>query len=123
MIDAHRKMDAALLLGILLAIILYFLIPATCPGFPRPLVKQIYYSNQTTTDGDRIFHIDGRVTNEGTRGNVVITTALVNVTNTTQIVNSTTIVFMQQGQEISVKTTLTGRTSEPCEIRITARRR
>jgi hypothetical protein len=123
MLEANRNMEAAILLGVLLTIVLYFLIPATCPGFPRPVVKQISYANDTTSAGDRIFYITGIVGNEGTRGNVIVTTALMNTTNKTGLTNTSTTVFMLPGEEKTIRAVLTGRVSEPCEIRITAHRK
>lgn len=123
MIEADRKMEAALLLGIFLTIILYFLIPATCPGFPRPVVNHIYYSNETTPDGNRFFSISGMIENQGTRGTVIVTTALVNTTNRTSLTSTSTTFFMMPGEKKTVTASLTGRTNEPCEIRVTAKRR
>lgn len=115
--------EIAIILAILLTVILYFLIPATCPGFPRPVMTHIYYSNITTLEGDRIYNLDGRVTNEGTRGYVIVTASLVNASNQTSMTNSIIKVFMMPGEEKSVKIQLSGRASEPYDIRFTAQRK
>lgn len=122
-IRASWNMEIAILLGFLLTLILFFLIPAVCPGFPQPVMTHIYYSNISTPDGDRIYYLDGRITNEGTRGNVVITAELVNATHKTSIAKSTMKIYMLEGEQISVRIQLSGRADEPCDIRFTARRR
>jgi hypothetical protein len=96
-IRAGWNMEIALLLGILLTLILVFLIPAISQGFPRPVMTHIYYSNVSTPDGHRIFSLDGRVTNEGTRGNVIVTAELVNATNGTAMARSGTMIYMVEG--------------------------
>jgi hypothetical protein len=123
MIHASWKGEIAIVLAILLTVILYFLIPATSPGFPRPVMTHIYYSNITTPDGNRIYNLDGRVTNEGTRGNVIVTASLVNASNQTSMTNSSINVFMMPGEEKSVKIQLSGRAFEPYDIRFTAQRK
>ena len=123
MIRASWNGEIAIVLAILLTVVLYFLIPATCPGFPRPEMTHIYYSNITTPDGGRIYNLDGRVINEGTRGNVIVTASLVNASNQTTMTHSSVEVFMQAGEEKSVKIQLSGRALEPCEIRFAARRK
>ena len=120
---AGWKGEIAIILPILLTVILFFLIPATCPGFPRPVMTPIYYSNFTTPGGDRIYSLDGRVANEGTRGNVIVTASLVNASNRTTMTNSSREVFMLPGEEISVKIQLSGRAQEPYDIRFTAKRK
>lgn len=115
--------EIAIILAILLTVILYFLIPATSPGFPRPVMTHIYYSNVTTPDGDRIYNLDGRVTNEGTRGKVIVTASLVNASNQTTMTNSSREIFMMPGEEKSVKIQLSGRAYEPYDIRFAAQRK
>jgi hypothetical protein len=115
--------EIAIILAILLTVILYFLIPATSPGFPRPVMTHIYYSNITTPGGDRIYNLDGRVTNEGTRGKVVVTASLVNSSNQTTMTNSSKEVFMLEGEEKSVTIQLSGRAKEPYDIHFTAKRK
>jgi len=116
-------MEIALLLGILLALILGFLIPAISPGFPRPVMTHIYYANVSTPDGHRLFSLDGRVTNEGTRGNVIVTAELVNATNGTAFAKSSTMIYMGEGEQKSVQIQLAGLAREPYNIRFTAQRR
>lgn len=123
MIRAGWKGEIAIILAILLTVILFFLIPATCPGFPRPVMTHVYYSNITTPGGDRIYSLDGRVANEGTRGNVIVTASLVNASNRTTMTNSSREVFMLPGEEKSVKIQLSGRAQEPYDISFTAKRK
>jgi len=123
MIRASWNGEIAIILAIILTLILYFLIPATCPGFPRPVMTHIYYSNTTTPGGDCIYNLDGRVTNEGTRGKVIITASLVNASTRTTITNSSREVFMLEGEEKSVMIQLSGRSKEPYDIHVTARRK
>jgi hypothetical protein len=122
-IRAGWNMEIALLLGILLTLILVFLIPAISQGFPRPVMTHIYYSNVSTPDGHRIFSLDGRVTNEGTRGNVIVTAELVNATNGTAMARSGTMIYMVEGEQKSVQVRLSGLAKEPYKIRFTAQRR
>ena len=122
-IHAGWNMEIALLLGILLTMILVFLIPAISPGFPRPVMTHIYYSNVSTPDGHRIFSLDGRVTNEGTRGNVIVTAELVNATNGTAFTKSSAMIYMGEGEQKSVQIQLAGLAREPYNIRFTAQRR
>jgi hypothetical protein len=123
MIRASWNGEIAIILAILLTVILYFLIPATSPGFPRPLMTHIYYSNITTPDGDRIYNLDGRVINEGTRGKVIITASLVNASNQTTMTNSSREVFMLEHEEKSVTFQLSGQAKEPYDIHFTAKRK
>lgn len=122
-IRANWNMEIALLLGILLTVFLYFLIPAICGGFPQPVMTDTNYSNVSTPDGNRIYYLDANVTNEGTRGYVIITGEMVSSTNKFVIAKSTKTIFMKEGEKISVRIQLSGRANEPCDIRFTSRRR
>jgi hypothetical protein len=122
-IHAGWNMEIALLLGILLTLILVFLIPAVSPGFPRPVMTHIYYSNISTPDGHRIFSLDGRVTNKGTRGYVIVTAELVNATNETALAKSSTMIYMGEGEQKSVQIQLAGLAREPYDIRFKTQQR
>jgi hypothetical protein len=122
-IRSSWKRELAILIAVLLTVILYFLIPAISPGFPKPVVTHIYYSNSSTPEGGHIFNFDGRITNEGTRGNVIVTAELVNATNSTALTRSSQTVFMLEGEQKTVQMHLTGSAAEPYEIRFTAQRR
>jgi hypothetical protein len=123
-IRASWNREIAVLLAVLLAVVLYLLIPAVCPGFPRPVVTHIYYSNSSTPDGGRLYTMDGRITNEGTRGNVLVTAQLINVTNQTPMEKSAgQVVFMMEREDKSVHLQLTGLESEPYGIKFEVQRR
>jgi hypothetical protein len=119
----NRKREIAILLGALLTVLLYFLIPAVCPGFPSPVVTHIYYANYTTPDGDRVYLMDGRITNEGTRGYVIVSGQLINATNRTPLETSTRTIYLLEREEASVHVQLTGRGTEPYQVRYEVRRR
>jgi hypothetical protein len=122
-IHAGWNMEIALLLGIVLTLILVFLIPAISPGFPRPVMTHIYYSNVSTPDGHCIYSLDGRVTNEGTRGNVIVTAELANATNGTTMATSSTMIYMGDGEQKSVRIQLAGLAREPYAVRFKTQRR
>jgi hypothetical protein len=122
-IRASWNGELAIILAIILTVGLYFLIPAICPGFPKPVVTHIYYSNVSKPDGSREYYMDGRIINTGTRGNVIVTAQLINVTNRTPMEKSTQTVYMLEREEKAVHMRLSGRASEPYGVRFEVQRR
>jgi hypothetical protein len=86
-------------------------------------MTQIYNSNFSTPGGDHVYYLDGRVTNEGTRGNVIVTAELVNATNQTAMTRSSRTVYMLEGEPKSVNIPLSGLAGEPYAIRFIAQRK
>jgi hypothetical protein len=122
-IHANWNVEIAVGIAIILTVGLYFLIPAICPGFPKPVVTHIFYSNISAPGGSREYYMDGRITNEGTRGNVFVTAQLINVTNKTPMEQTTQMVFMLEHEQKAVYMRLTGRGGEPYGVRFEVRRR
>ena len=67
--------------------------------------------------------MDGRITNEGTRGNIIVTAQLINVTNKTPLIQASQMIFMQDHEQKAVRMQLTGRGREPYGVRFDVRRR
>ena len=99
MIRASSRMDFAIVLGVLITIGFFLIIPAVCPGFPKPVVTDIGYSYASSPGGTERFYLTGMVSNEGTRGNVIVTAKLVNASSETVKAKSADTIFMQPGEQ------------------------
>ena len=86
-------------------------------------MTHICYSNVSKPDGGREYYLVGRITNAGTRGNVIVTAQLINVTNQTPMEKSTRIVYMLEREEKAAHMQLSGRAAEPYGVRFEVQRR
>lgn len=123
MIRASSRMDFAIVLGVLITIGFVLIIPAVCPGFPKPVVSDIGYTYASSSGGAELFYITGMVSNEGTRGNVIITAKLVNASSETVNARSSDTIYMQSGEQRTISMTLTGPAKEPYDIVLEAQKK
>jgi hypothetical protein len=121
--QAGTRREMAVVLGALITIGFFLIIPMICPGFPAPAVRDIRYSSASLPDGTQHFSLTGTVTNEGTRGNVVVTAKLVNASSGTVAAKSTATFFMMPGENKAVSMSVSGRTTEPYDLVLEARRK
>jgi hypothetical protein len=121
--QAGTRREIAVVLGALITIGFFLIIPAICPGFPAPVVTGIKYWSESSPGGTEHFYLSGTVTNEGTHGNVVVTAKLVDASSSTAAARSTITIFMQPGEKRTISMTLTGRTAEPYDIVLEAQRK
>jgi hypothetical protein len=123
MIRAGSKMDFAIVLGVLVTIGFFLIIPAVCPGFPKPVVTDIGYSYTSSSGGAENFYLTGTVSNQGTSGNVVVTAKLVNASSQAVRVRSADTIYMQPGERRAISMTVTGVAKEPYEIVVEAQKK
>jgi len=123
MIRAGTRTEIAVVFGALITIGFFLIIPAICPGFPRPVVTGAQYSSVPLPDGTQNFVMTSTVTNEGTRGNVGVNAELVNASSETVVAKSTTILFMMPGEKRTVTMSVTGRTREPYNLVLEAQKK
>lgn len=123
MIRADTRREIAVGFGALITIGFFLIIPAICPGFPRPIVTGIQYSSASSPDGSQNFVLTGTVTNEGTRGNVVVNAKLVNASSETVVAKSATTIFMMPGEKRTITMTVRGQTTEPYDLVLEAQKK
>jgi hypothetical protein len=118
------KMGISAVLAIILTLTFYFIIPATCPGFPSPVISRVDLSGIAPVSGTSMdFFIDTTVTNEGTKGNVVIITKLVNASRNSVEGKATRSMYMNAGEVQSIRTTVRGPSGTPYNIVVEAERK
>jgi hypothetical protein len=111
------KLGFSVILAISLTLSFYFLIPATCPGFPTPVVSQVQLASVTPAgEADLSFIVDITVFNKGTRGNVIIVTKLVNASRNSVEGKATRTLYMNADEVQYIRTTVKGPSREPYNI-------
>ena len=123
MIRASSRMDFAIVLGVITTIGVFLIIPAVCPGFPRPVVTDIGYSYASSSGGMERFYLTGTVSNEGTSGNVVVTAKLVNASTQAVRVRSADTIYMKSGERRAIHMMVTGLATEPYDIVVEAQKK
>jgi hypothetical protein len=123
MLPQYRR-SAAVLLAAALAAGFILLIPAYCQGFPEPVVSEVRLSGAPSPQGGELyFLIDSVITNEGTGGNVVVTTRLVNTSRDSVEGSSRTEIYMTAQEVRALRTRVGGPSGTPFLITVTAERR
>jgi hypothetical protein len=118
------KLGFSVILAISLTLSFYFLIPATCPGFPTPVVSRVQLSDVVPDRGtDLGFIVDITVFNKGTRGNVVIVTKLVNASRNSVEGKTTKTLYMNADEVQYIQTRVRGPSREPYNIVVEAERK
>lgn len=114
----------ALVLALVLTIALIVIIPAYCQGFPVPVISQVRLSGATSSGtGSMVFFVDTTVVNEGTGGNVILCTKLVNASRNSIEGRSTRILYMTGGETRVFRTTVNGPAGSPYTIKVDAEKK
>lgn len=114
----------ALALALILTGALIIIIPAYCQGFPTPVISQVQLSGVSPSGtGSLVFVVDTTIVNEGTNGNVMVFTKLVNASRNSIAGRSTTTLYMTGGEKRIYRTTVTGPAGTPYTIVVDATRR
>ena len=117
-------MIIAILLAIVITAAFIVMIPAVCQGFPTPVISHVQLSGASpAADGTLAFSVNTMVTNEGTGGNVVIITKLVNASRNSVEGRSTKILYMTAGEKRSIRTMVNGPAGTPHLIVVEAERK
>jgi hypothetical protein len=123
MMRAGRRLDMLVFATIILTVLFFCITPAIFPGFPRPVLADTNITYSQSSPGVLQVHAQTTVTNEGTRGNVVITLKLVNASTQTVKLKSAETVYLQQGEQRTIMRTIRGSIHEPYDIVIDAERK
>ena len=114
----------ALVLALVLTGALIVIIPAYCQGFPTPVISQVQLSGVSPSGtGSLVFLVDTTIVNEGTSGNVIVCTKLVNASQNSIAGRTTTTLYMTGGEKRIFRTTVTGPAGTPYTIVVDADRR
>lgn len=117
------RRDFVIIFIVILTIAFYFLIPIFIPGFPTPAISRVGVSGISTDRGAVTFAMHCTIANQGTSGNVVVKTMLMNASRHSVESRSLKTVYMNAGEETTVDTTVQGSSGEPYDIVVEADRK
>lgn len=118
------KLGFSVILAVSLTLLFYFLIPATCPGFPVPVVSSVQRVSVTpSAEPNMDFVVRAMVFNKGTRGNVVVVTKLVNASRNSIEGKMTRTPYMNPDEVQEIRTTVKGPSGEPYLVMVEAERK
>jgi len=124
MLLPQYRRTLAILLALVMTAGFIVMIPAYCPGFPTPRISQVQLSGVSPTGtGSLIFFVNASIVNDGTGGNVVIRTKLVNVSRNSIEGKSVKTLYMTGGEKRMFLTTVNGPAGAPCKIVVEAERK
>jgi hypothetical protein len=123
MIRAGRRMDILVFCTIIITVLFFCFSPAIFPGFPNPTLAGTNITYAKTTAGALQVYLKTTVTNEGTRGNVVITLKLVNASSHSTKQKSSVTVFLQPGEKRIISQTMSAWVNEPYDVVVEAQRK
>ena len=120
----HYRRAIAIALGILITAVFIIGIPAFCPGFPDPVVTQVRLADTSNAGGELSnFFVESQIINQGSDGNIIIITKLVNASRNSVEGKSTRMLFMKAKENRTVQTYVSGPGRAPCQIVVDASRR
>ena len=123
MLPQYRRC-LAIVLALVLTAALIVIIPAYCKGFPTPIISQVKLSGVSPSGtGGLVFFVDATIVNEGTGGNVVISTKLVNASRNSVEGRSVRTLYMTGGEKRALRTTVNGPAGIPYKIVVEAERK
>jgi hypothetical protein len=117
------RRDFVIVFGLIMIILFYLIIPMVCPGFPKPALSDVHLVSDYSVGSLRQFTLVSTVTNEGTDGNVLVRTKLINASYQEVREMTEKTIYMHQGDQIDVRTTVSGPADDPYDIVVEALRR
>jgi len=124
MLLPHYRRYLALVLALVLTVALIVIIPAYCQGFPAPVISQVQLSGISSSGtGSTVYSVDTTVVNEGTGGNVILCTKLVNASRNSIEGRTTRTLYMTGGETRIFRTTVNGPAGSPYTIVVNAEKK